>query len=83
MQSLTLLLALSTAGADFEGGGTAFFPPDTELAAARRGKATPISTLRPPAGTALLWSGTLVHAGAEVTVGRRLVFVASFTPVDR
>ena len=39
-----------------------------------------VPVLVPPAGTALLWGGTLVHAGAEVTEGRRLVFVASFTP---
>ena len=80
MQALTLLVALSTAGEDYEGGGTAFFAPDAELPLARRGKIEPIALLKPEACTALLWSGTLVHAGAEVLAGRRLVFVASFTP---
>lgn len=78
-QSLTMTLALSDTG-DFDGGGTSFYPA-AELPAARRGKVTPSSVLRPAAGTALLWSGTLIHAGAEVTAGRRLLLVASFTPV--
>ena len=81
MQSLTLLLTLSNSGADFSGGGTAFFAPDVELPTARRGAVAPAALLTPDAGTALLWSGTLLHAGAEVTAGRRVVFVASFTPI--
>lgn len=81
MRALTLLLQLSNHGDDYEGGGTAFFPADTEPSDALRCKVAPTAVLRPAAGTALLWSGTLVHAGAQVTVGRRLVFVASFTPI--
>ena len=79
MKSLTLLLNLSSLGAEYEGGGTAFFAPDASLPAARRGTIAPIALLRPAAGTALLWGGSLLHAGAAVTTGRRLVFVASFT----
>ena len=82
MQALTLLLPLSDAGEEFDGGGTAFWPPGASLPAAKKGTQPPVAVLRPPAGTALLWSGTLVHAGAELTRGRRLVFVASFTPVE-
>ena len=80
MQALTLLLPLSTHGLDYEGGGTLFFSHDVELSKARSGEAPPIRLLHPPAGAALLWAGTLVHAGAPVTAGRRLVLVASFTP---
>lgn len=82
MQALTLLVPLSSAGLDYEGGGTAFYAPDAQLGDARRGKISPIALLRPEAGHAMLWNGTLLHAGAEVTSGRRLVFVASFTPCD-
>ena len=80
MQALTLLLPLSTCGEDYEGGGTSFWHPDVQLPAARSGKTPPWTLLRPRAGTALLWGGTLVHAGAEVISGRRSVLVASFTP---
>ena len=73
--------ALSIVGCP--GGGTAFFGPDAALAAARRGKLTPTSVLAPCARTALLWGGTLVHAGEPVSSGRRQIFVASFTPVEK
>ena len=79
-RALTLLLPLCTASIDYEGGGTAFYAPDAEPGPAIRGKLTPVIVLRPPSGTALLWGGTLLHAGAEVTAGQRLIFVASFTP---
>ena len=80
-QALTLLIPLSTGSTDFEGGGTSFWPPEAQLPEARSGKVPPAAMLRPDAGTALLWGGTFIHAGAEVTSGRRVVFVASFTPV--
>lgn len=81
-RALTLLMPLSTHGVDYEGGGTAFYAPGVRPADAIRGAATPTTVLRPRAGTALLWGGTLTHAGAEVVAGRRLVFVASFSPID-
>ena len=80
MRALTLLLPLSTPGADYDGGGTAFYARGVEPADAIRGKAAPIDVLRPNAGTAMLWGGTLTHAGAPCTAGERIVFVASFTP---
>ena len=79
-QALTLLVSLTTHGLDYEGGGTAFYEPSATPADAIRGKAKPVSVLRPPAGTALLWGGELTHAAEAVIEGRRLVFVASFTP---
>ena len=84
-----------SAGGSAEGPGDALPEPlgvvASDLSARRRntgdaaaddivGEVAPVAVLRPPAGTALLWGGTLLHAGAEVTEGRRLVFVASFTP---
>ena len=80
MRALTLLLPLTSPQTDYQDGGTAFYAPDAQLADAVRGRAKPTAVLRPPAGTALLWGGTLIHAGAEVSAGRRLVFVASFSP---
>ena len=82
MQALTLLLTLTTRGDEFEGGGTSFWHPDVDWAAARKGTTPPAALLAPEKGTALLWGGTFVHAGAEVTSGRRVVFVASFTPKE-
>jgi hypothetical protein len=78
-QSFTLLLPLSSPS-EYEGGGTAFYEPTATPAEAVRGMAAPIATLRPLAGTALLWGGELTHAAVAVTKGRRLVFVASATP---
>ena len=78
-QSFTLLVPLSSPS-EYEGGGTAFYEPTATPAEAVRGMAAPIATLRPLAGTALLWGGELTHAAVAVTKGRRLVFVASATP---
>ena len=39
--------------------------------------------LRPPAGTALLFGGTITHSGVAVTSGERSVLVASFSPSSR
>ena len=83
MRALTLLVSLSTSELDYEGGGTSFFAADAQLGSVRRGRCAPAAILRPLPGTALLWGGTQLHAGAEVTSGRRVVFVASFTPVPR
>ena len=79
-RALTLLLPLSEAD-EFGGGGTAFYAHDASLPSCRNMKTTPLRVIRPTAGTALMWGSSLIHAGAEVTSGRRLVFVASFTPV--
>jgi len=39
----------------------------------------PHTVLRHPAGTAILFGGDVVHAGAEVASGQRVVLVASFS----
>lgn len=78
-QALTLLLPLSDVE-EFGGGGTAFYAHDASLPSCRAMKTAPLRIIRPPAGSALMWGASLIHAGADVTSGRRIVFVASFTP---
>ena len=91
LQALTLLLPLVGADA-FEGGGTAFWPPDSPAVTDRAPEwgglgtvpsgvvdAAPVTVLTPPAGSALLFSGEAAHAGQVVTGGCRAVFVASFS----
>ena len=41
--------------------------------------APPALLLRPARGTALLWGGSVTHAGQPVTAGQRSVFVASMS----
>ena len=58
--ALTILVPLSAASADFEGGGTAFWStrdagPGGSINARTMG--APTMVLRPPAGAALLWGG--------------------------
>jgi hypothetical protein len=36
--------------------------------------------LTPPPGTALLFAGSVLHAGVAVTAGERSILVASFSP---
>ena len=74
--ALTVLVPLNSPH-HFTGGGTAFWSPDC---------------LKPPkveppglsviaaAGSALIFSGQLMHAGLPVGSGERAVFVASFSP---
>ena len=76
---LTVLVPLSTADVDFEGGGTAFWSeaiigPDSKAASSF----SPSLVLRPPVGTGLFWRGHMTHAGLPVASGMRHVFVASF-----
>ena len=75
-QALTVLVPLSPPSA-FEGGGTGFWPRGADERAARR--APPALVLRPPAGTALLFAGSVTHAGLPVRAGERAVLVASFS----
>ena len=83
-QSLTILIQLSPA-CDFEGGGTAFWSikdagsPGALLNYTERNP-VPTMTLKPTEGTALLFSGTVIHAGSPVVSGERSVLVASFSP---
>ena len=39
------------------------------------------NAFRPEAGSAMLFGGKVTHAGLEITSGRRVVFVASFSPL--
>lgn len=73
-QALTVLVPLSAPDA-FGGGGTGFWAQD---ARGHRVEA-PTAVLRPPAGTALLFGGGVVHCGMPVEEGSRVVFVASFS----
>eukprot|EP00966_Prymnesium_polylepis_P214135 4959376-Prymnesium_polylepis.1 len=73
---LTLLVPLSTPGVDFEGGGTGFW--SSSAAPASGGPPPPNLVLRPPAGTAMLWRGNVMHAGMPVVTGKRYAFVVSF-----
>ena len=75
-QSLTLLLPItSQQQGDYTGGGTAFWAPDT-----RGPRVTPPTVvIQPKAGTALLFGGTVMHAGMPVSTGTRTVIVASFS----
>ena len=74
-QALTVLVPLTSPSSDFDGGGTAFWAQDS------RGHrvAPPTLTLRPPAGTCLLFGGHSTHAGTPVISGKRCVLVASFS----
>lgn len=85
--ALTILVPLSDASA-FDGGGTAFWSkvdsgPAGRTKEYRQRSAEPTLTLTPAAGTALLFGGTVVHAGIPVIAGERAVFVASFSPALR
>ena len=74
-QALTVLVPLTSPQSDFEGGGTAFWAQDS-----RGFRVEPPSlTLRPPAGTCLLFGGHTTHAGTPVVDGERCVLVASFS----
>ena len=89
-QSLTILVNLSIPGGEleggeFEGGGTAFWDV-TAACDPRTGRGhlrgEPTMALCPPAGSALVFGGTVTHAGQPVLSGRRCVFVASFSPAS-
>lgn len=75
-QAITVLISLAEPES-FGGGGTGFW------AAGARGHRVegPSMTLRPAAGTALLFGGHVTHAGMPVETGVRGVFVASFSRV--
>jgi hypothetical protein len=74
-QKLTILIPLSSSDS-FEGGGTAFWGPDS------RGHRVeePSAIIKPPRGTMMLFAGHVSHAGLPLEVGERVVFVASFSP---
>ena len=85
--ALTVIVLLSADGA-FHGGGTVFFDSSQAAETFMDGdnnndtNANSSVIVKPPQGTAVLFSGDLYHAGRPVTEGTRHLFVASFGPRD-
>ena len=73
-EALTVLIPLTSADS-FTGGGTGFWRPGEPHSNGE----PPAIVLTPPAGTAMLFSGDVTHAGLQVEGGTRVVFVASFS----
>ena len=71
-ETLTALICLSVPEHDFQGGGTVFWEPKCSSSAA------PVVMIRPPAGTVMLFGGTVTHAACAVTAGCRVMAVSSF-----
>ena len=76
--ALTILVPLSAASADFEGGGTAFWStrdagPGGSINARTMG--APTMVLRPPAGAALLWGGACTHGMRTMYAACALCYV--------
>ena len=78
-QALTILMPL-TDSESCQGGGTAFWSPKDYGAPGEN--TTPTFVLSPPAGSAILFAGSVVHAGHAITAGERVALVASFSPSD-
>ena len=91
---LTVLVPLSPPSGTFTGGGTAFWskhalrrcgnsgcPGGITCAIARHVRPTLLA--KPRAGTGLLWTGSMPHAGLPVHGGIRHVLVCSFSLRDR
>merc|ERR1740123_2655130 len=71
-EHLTVLVPLNQAEEAFIGGGTAFYSSGAS-------SSPPAVVARPVAGTALLWTGDVEHAGLAVKTGTRIVYVGSFS----
>jgi hypothetical protein len=67
LQSLTILIPLSDPEA-FGGGGTAFWAA-ADCVGGGVGSSPPALVLAPPAGTAILFGGSVTHAGQPTTAG--------------
>ena len=81
--TLTVVVPLSEAPAFAGGGGTVFFPEVTAPSAttAPAGKSPDagcVVVINPPAGFAVFFNGSIVHASCPVGSGLRHLFVASF-----
>ena len=72
-ETLTALICLSVPEHDFQGGGTVFWEPKKCSSSA-----APVVMIRPPAGTVMLFGGTVTHAACAVTAGCRVMAVSSF-----
>jgi hypothetical protein len=77
-KALTILIPLSDPSIDFTGGGTAFWSESCPI----EGEHDPSLVLIPKAGTAMLFGGTVNHKGLPIDTGTRVVFVASFSPLQ-
>lgn len=78
-ESLTLLLNLS--GEDeYSGGGTAFYSLADLKSSEYKIRPTVTTAVRPPKGVAVIFAGSVMHAGLPVLSGNRCVFVGSFSP---
>ena len=82
-QTLTVLIPLSTPES-YEGGGTGGSVWSREARASgrwsdRKSDVPPSVVLRPERGTAILYGGTVPHAGMPVLHGCRAIFLASFS----
>ena len=79
-QALTVLLPMSEPiESVFTGGGTKFWPPEAVRNGVGVGADDWSAVLWPPAGTAMLFGGSVDHAGVPVLTGKRVMFVSSFT----
>ena len=80
-QALTLLVPLSAASVNFEGGGTGFWAPSAIRLGSDLSTTVPTLVVRPVVpGTAVLFGGSVTHAALPVQAGTRHAFVSSFTP---
>lgn len=75
--ALTVLIPLTSPGGDFTGGGTGFWAGNREVD--ENPQRPPDVTLKPPAGSALVFGGDVTHSGMPVDEGYRSCFVCSFS----
>ena len=84
-QTLSILVPL-TDGANFSGGGTAFWRLDSrgheDEHAQRSTNGDPALVLVPPAGAAIIFGGQLTHAALPVLSGERCILVGSCSPAS-
>lgn len=79
-QSLTVLVPLSDAlNGAFVGGGTAFWTTEQRSTASTT---PPGSVVHAPAGTAIVFTGTVTHAALATLSGERTILVASFSSLS-
>lgn len=78
---LTLLVVLNDS---YTGGGTGFFSEEAAERLWGEGRRSdgPDCVARPPAGTAMIWGGSLWHMALPVTTGMRAVYVGSFDLIE-
>ena len=60
-------------------GGTGFWGPEQEAPRYGEPSTAPSVVMRPAPGSALLYGGSITHAGMPVMMGCRVIFLASFS----